>query len=158
MSRIILSLETSSTMCSTALIENNDILCCIEEPTYREHNEKLPSFITTTLDNSNKTINDIDALAVGIGPGSFTGLRIGLGFCKGMAYSKGLPIIPVPTMLALAYSLKDNEPENGILFSHSKKVNSRWHGEKKIPDGFWDGFWDGGSRRRHGGFSHLQKC
>jgi tRNA threonylcarbamoyladenosine biosynthesis protein TsaB len=84
MSRIILSLETSSTMCSTALIENNDILCCIEEPTYREHNEKLPSFITTTLDNSNKTINDIDALAVGIGPGSFTGLRIGLGFCKGI--------------------------------------------------------------------------
>ena len=135
MSRIILSMETSSTMCSTALIENNNILCCIEEPTYREHNEKLPSFITTTLDNSNKTINDIDALAVGIGPGSFTGLRIGLGFCKGMAYSRGLPIIPVPTMLALAYSLKDYEPENGILFSHSKKVfyqDFKWNNSMPI--------------------------
>ena len=69
-----------------------------------------------------KTIEEIDALAISIGPGSFTGLRIGLGFCKGLAYSKGLPIIPVPTMLSLAFALKDREPKNGILHSHSKKV------------------------------------
>ena len=122
LSRIILSVETSSTICSTAIIENGEILSCVEEFCPREHIEKLPGFVNKAFDKSNKTVNDIDAIAVSIGPGSFTGLRIGLGFSKGMAFSKGLPIIPVPTMLSLAYSLKDKEPKNGILFSHSKKV------------------------------------
>ena len=121
-SRIILSVETSSTICSTAIIENGEILSCVEEVCPREHIEKLPGFVKKAFDQSNKTVSNIDAIAVSIGPGSFTGLRIGLGFSKGMAFSRGLPIIPVPTMLSLAYSLKDKEPKNGILFSHSKKV------------------------------------
>ena len=122
MSRIILSVETSSTICSAAIIENGEILSCVEELCPREHIEKLPGFVKKAFDKSNKTVSNIDAIAVSIGPGSFTGLRIGLGFSKGMAFSRGLPIIPVPTMLSLAYSLKDKEPKNGILFSHSKKV------------------------------------
>ena len=122
MSRIILSVETSSTICSAAIIENGEILSCVEESCPREHIEKLPGFVKKAFDKSNKTVSNIDAIAVSIGPGSFTGLRIGLGFSKGMAFSRGLPIIPVPTMLSLAYSLKDKEPKNGILFSHSKKV------------------------------------
>ena len=122
MSRIILSVETSSTICSTAIIENGKILSCVEEFCPREHIEKLPGFVKKAFDKSNKTVSNIDAIAVSIGPGSFTGLRIGLGFSKGMAFSRGLPIIPVPTMLSLAYSLKDKEPKNGILFSHSEKV------------------------------------
>ena len=122
MSRIILSVETSSTICSTAIIENGEILICVEESCPREHIEKLPGFVKKAFNKSNKTISDVDAIAVSIGPGSFTGLRIGLGFSKGMAFSRGLPIIPVPTMLSLAYSLKDEKPKNGILFSHSKKV------------------------------------
>ena len=122
MSSTILSIETSSTICSTAIIDNDEILNCCEELCPREHNERLPELIKKTFDKSNKTINNIDAIAVSIGPGSFTGLRIGLGFSKGIAFSRGLPIIPVPTMLSLAYSLKDSEPKNGILFSHSKKV------------------------------------
>ena len=121
-SRIILSVETSSTICSTAIIENGEILSCVEQVCPREHIEKLPGFVKKAFDQSYKTVSNIDAIAVSIGPGSFTGLRIGLGFSKGMAFSRGLPIIPVPTMLSLAYSLKDKEPKNGILFSHSKKV------------------------------------
>ena len=62
MSRVILALETSSTMCSVALVENNEVLNCVEELCYREHNEKLPGFIKNTLKNSNKTMNDIDCL------------------------------------------------------------------------------------------------
>jgi len=122
MSKVLLSFETSSTICSTAIIKNNDVLSCVEELCPREHNERLPQFINTTLGDCNKTIEEIDALAISIGPGSFTGLRIGLGFCKGLAYSKGLPIIPVPTMLSLAFASKDREPKNGIIHSHSKKV------------------------------------
>ncbi len=49
-------------------------------------------------------------------------MRVGLGFAKGLAYAKNLPIIPVPTLLSLAYSLKKYEPKQGIVYSHSKKV------------------------------------
>lgn len=122
MSKVILSIETSSNICSSAVIQGDNVLSCVEELCPREHNERLPNFIKITLQDSNKRIEDLDALAISIGPGSFTGLRIGLGFCKGLAYSQGIPIIPVPTILSLAFSLRDIAPENGIVYSHSKKV------------------------------------
>ena len=90
MSRIILSVETSSTICSTAIIENGEILSCVEEVCPRGHIEKLPGLVKKAFDQSNKTVSNIDAIAVSIGPGSFTGLRIGLGFSKGMAFSSCL--------------------------------------------------------------------
>ena len=77
--------------------------------------------LQAALDKANKILDDIDAIENGIGPGSFTGLRVGLGFAKGLAYSKSLPIIPVPSMLSLAFSLK-NEPKQGILHSHGNKI------------------------------------
>jgi len=79
-------------------------------------------------------MDDIDAIALSLGPESFTGLRIGLGFSKGIAYAKNLPIIPVPSMLSLAYSLREYEPKQGILHSHANKVffqTFRW--ENNIP-------------------------
>ena len=63
MSRIILSVETSSTICSTAIIENGEILSCVEEFCPREHIEKLPGFVKKAFDKSNKTVSNIDAIA-----------------------------------------------------------------------------------------------
>ena len=78
--------------------------------------------LNRALIDANKPIHDVQAIAVSIGPGSFTGLRIGLGFSKGLAYAKGLPIVPVPTLSSLAFSQKEFEPKNGIMHSHAKKV------------------------------------
>ncbi len=119
---MILALETSSNICGISLVERNNILNIIDEPCHREHNERLPVLIESMFKNYNVSLDDIDAIAVNIGPGSFTGLRIGLGFAKGIAYSKNLPIIPVPSLLALAFSLKEYLPKNGILLSHANKV------------------------------------
>ena len=119
---MILALETSSNICGISLVERNNILNIIDEPCHREHNERLPVLIESMFKNCNVSLDDIDAIAVNIGPGSFTGLRIGLGFAKGIAYSKNLPIIPVPSLLALAFSLKEYLPKNGILLSHANKV------------------------------------
>tara|TARA_B100000427_G_scaffold300519_1_gene282949 strand:+ start:163 stop:798 length:636 start_codon:yes stop_codon:yes gene_type:complete len=120
--KYILALETSSSICGAAIVRNNDLLSIKEKNVSRKHAELLPDFTKASLNNINMRIDDIDAIAVSIGPGSFTGLRIGLGFAKGIAYAKTLPIIPVPSLLSLAFSLKSYEPKQGISHSHSRKV------------------------------------
>ena len=104
MSRSILSFETSSSICGVSVTNDGDLLSLVEENSYRKHNENLADFTNRAIKQSNKLPSEIDAIAVSIGPGSFTGLRIGLGFAKGLAYSQDLPIIPVPTLLSLAFN------------------------------------------------------
>ncbi len=120
--KTILSFETSSLICGVAIIRNNKVISDVEVIAKRQHAELLPELTEKCFNNTNYTMNDIDAIALSIGPGSFTGLRVGLGFGKGLAYSKNYPIIPVPTMLSLAYNLKESKPEEGIILSHAKKV------------------------------------
>ena len=133
-SKYILAIETSSSICGAAIIHNKEILSIEEKDVRRKHAELLPGLTKASLSNIKITLDDIDAIAISIGPGSFTGLRIGLGFSKGIAYAKNLPIIPVPSMLSLAYSLKEYQPKQGILHSHANKVffqTFRW--ENNIP-------------------------
>ena len=122
LNKYILAIETSSSICGVAVIHNKEILSIEEEDVRRKHAELLPDITKSSLNNIKLTLDDIDAIAISIGPGSFTGLRIGLGFSKGMAYAKDLPIVPVPSMLSLAYSLREHEPTQGILHSHANKV------------------------------------
>ena len=109
-------------ICGVAINKGNRILSNTEVLAERKHAEILPNLTEECFKKINHTINDIDAIAISIGPGSFTGLRGGLGFAKGLAYAKNLPIIPIPTLLSLAYSLRKYEPKQGIVYSHSKKV------------------------------------
>tara|TARA_X000001036_G_scaffold161419_1_gene153061 strand:+ start:220 stop:864 length:645 start_codon:yes stop_codon:yes gene_type:complete len=120
--KTILSFETSSLICGVAIIKNDKVISDVEVLAERRHAELLPELTEQCFKNMNYTIDDIDAIALSIGPGSFTGLRVGLGFGKGLAFSKNYPIIPVPTMLSLAYNLEKSKPEEGIMLSHAKKV------------------------------------
>lgn len=119
---MILAIETSSNVCGISLVENGKIISNLDEPCHRKHNERLPLLVKSMLKNKANRMDYIKAIAINIGPGSFTGLRIGLGFAKGIAYSKEIPIIPVPSMLALAFSLRKYSPQNGIMSSHADKV------------------------------------
>ena len=120
--KFILALETSSSVCGASILLNDELLSIEEKNTSRQHAELLPDLTKASLKNINKTLDDVNAIAISIGPGSFTGLRVGLGFAKGIAYAKTLPIIPVSSLLSLAYSLKSEEPTQGILLSHARKV------------------------------------
>ncbi len=118
----ILAIETSTEVCGIAYFEN-DIMEGIEEAEIpRKHAASLPMFYTSLQDKTNFSLNELDGIAVSIGPGSFTGLRIGLSFAKGLAYSHDLPIIPVPTLQAIAHDCNHDAPFHVLLFSHRDMI------------------------------------
>ena len=128
----ILSIETSTDWCGVALTTDGKCINKIQERIPRGHSENLPIYYKEIIKKSKTLIKTIDAISVSIGPGSFTGLRIGLGFAKGLAFAKSLPIIPVPTLEIISNSCKNNYLKYRVyLFSHSDIV---YH--QKFTDGF----------------------
>ena len=102
----ILAIETSSSICGISLIEDGAFIDSVDKDKSKQHAEILPQLYKELQVRTNFSLNNIDALAISIGPGSFTGLRIGLSFTKGLAFSNNLPIIPISTMMALAYNAR----------------------------------------------------
>jgi len=98
----ILSIETSTMAGSVAITEEGRLVAEVMLDIKVVHSERLMSSIQWLLMASRISIADIDAFAVSIGPGSFTGLRIGLSTAKGLSYATRKPIIPVPTLDAFA--------------------------------------------------------
>jgi len=100
----ILAIDTSTDVCSVALTH----LGLIKEETVvaaREHTRRLLPMVASILSESGLSFKDLDAIAVANGPGSFTGLRIGLSIAQGLAYGVDLPLIPVSTLGAMANSV-----------------------------------------------------
>tara|TARA_Y100000996_G_C22546089_1_gene651885 strand:+ start:867 stop:1511 length:645 start_codon:yes stop_codon:yes gene_type:complete len=120
--KVILAIETSTKICGSALIKGDSCIALKEECVPRKHAELLPSFVSSVLSNADIKKNIIDAVAVSIGPGSFTGLRIGLGFAKGFAYANKLPILPVPSFEAMAFYFRHKNPVHGLFFSHGENA------------------------------------
>ena len=118
----IISIETSSNICGVSFIKNGDCIKTIENNSEKKHVEKIPIFYKELQDEIGFKNSEISAIAVSIGPGSFTGLRIGLSFSKGLALTHSLPIVPIPTMMSLAYSQRNLEPEIGLIHSHGDRV------------------------------------
>jgi len=118
----IIAVETSSDICSIAYIVKGSCENIIEEKIPRQHAEKLPVFYSELIQQSEIQLSEIDAIAVSIGPGSFTGLRIGLSYSKGLAFSHRKPIIPVPTLQSLLYGNGiDGSDLAVVTHSHSDK-------------------------------------
>ncbi|GIJ96718.1 tRNA (adenosine(37)-N6)-threonylcarbamoyltransferase complex dimerization subunit type 1 TsaB [Capnocytophaga stomatis] len=105
----ILCIETSGINCSVA-VSKEDIL--LAEKTENKgkftHAESLHIFINEVLDTANLSVNDLDAIAISGGPGSYTGLRIGVSTAKGLCFALGRPLIAVPTLQTLASQIADN--------------------------------------------------
>lgn len=112
---IILNLETATKNCSVALaIEGKTIACKeIAEQNF-SHAEKLHVFIEELLTENNLKFSDLSAIAVSQGPGSYTGLRIGVSSAKGFCYALNIPLIAIDTLQLLA---KQIQIEEGIIIS-----------------------------------------
>ncbi len=99
----ILCIETATTNCSVAIAHNGKTLAVKEDynGSY-SHAEKLHLFIQEILGENNLKLSNLDAVAISTGPGSYTGLRIGVSAAKGLCFSLDIPLISVPTLTALA--------------------------------------------------------
>ena len=101
----LLALETSAKAASCAVLEDGAPLAAAWQCTGLTHSRTLLPMVEDLLKNSDLSLADMDAIAVAAGPGSFTGLRIGIAAVKGLAWAAELPCIPVSTLEAMAWPL-----------------------------------------------------
>ena len=104
---LLLNIETSTTNCSVSLSKDEEILVLKEDNNSGySHAEKLHVFIQDVFNEANISKNNIDAVSISKGPGSYTGLRIGVSAAKGLCYALDKPLISVSTLEALAHQVK----------------------------------------------------
>jgi tRNA threonylcarbamoyladenosine biosynthesis protein TsaB len=117
---LILNIETSSKNCSVSLSSMGKLLSHfeLEDNKYR-HSELLTSTIQDILSNEKLNVKDLDAISIGVGPGSFTGLRIGFSVAKGLCYPHKIKLIGISTLKILANSL-DSKSNNIIALINDK--------------------------------------
>ena len=101
----ILSIETSTSVCSVAVHADGELISLLEIEESGAHAEKLMLLIGDSIEKAGLHFKDMDAIAVSSGPGSYTGLRIGVSTAKGLAFGLGRPLIGVETLQALGSAL-----------------------------------------------------
>lgn len=113
---VILNIDTTTAVCSAALTAEGQVLCHAEDFEGRNHAALLSGFIKKCLDFAADHEIKLDAVAVSMGPGSYTGLRIGLSEAKGLTYSLEIPLIGIKTLELMAtrvmFSSDDIDPES----------------------------------------------
>lgn len=112
---LILSLETSIEACSVALHKQGELLAeaAIKEP--QAHASKLSLLIQEVLSKANVSSDSLQAIAVSLGPGSYTGLRIGVSTAKGLCYALNIPLIAVNTLHLLAFQVQQQVDRQSLL-------------------------------------------
>ncbi|HKZ46929.1 MAG TPA: tRNA (adenosine(37)-N6)-threonylcarbamoyltransferase complex dimerization subunit type 1 TsaB, partial [Thermodesulfobacteriota bacterium] len=119
----ILAIDTSASSGSIALLEDDQVIAELTTCTQKTHVERLLPLIKTLLSSINTKIEDVDGFALTTGPGSFTGLRIGLATIKGLAWSLNKPVVGVSTLEALAMNIPySDKPICPILDARKKEV------------------------------------
>lgn len=111
---LILSIETGTDICSVALANDGELMALRESDEGRDHAKKVALFVDELLRETGVQPSDLDAIAVGKGPGSYTGLRIGVSFAKGMCYALDIPLIAIGSLDALTEVAREDY-DAGIL-------------------------------------------
>ncbi len=109
----ILSIDTASQICGISILENSKLICKLDQNTGRTHSENLMPMIQQAFKQTNLALKDMDLLVCDKGPGSFTGIRIGVATVKAFHDSLAIPCIGVSSLEALAYSVK----QEGFMIS-----------------------------------------
>ena len=103
---MILCLETATPVCSVALNESCCTIALRETEGQNAHSEKITNFIREVMEVAEIDYKQLDAVAVSKGPGSYTGLRIGVSTAKGICYAANLPLMAIDSLEAMAYGMK----------------------------------------------------
>lgn len=100
---MILAIDTCLTACSAAILDGDAILAARSEPMPRGHQERLAPLVRELAAEAGISFSDLTRIGVTVGPGSFTGLRVGVAFAKGMAAALGIPAVGVGALEAMAH-------------------------------------------------------
>ncbi|MCU0423782.1 MAG: tRNA (adenosine(37)-N6)-threonylcarbamoyltransferase complex dimerization subunit type 1 TsaB [Bacteroidia bacterium] len=115
---LLLCVETSTPVCSVALFNDTKFIGGIEIAEPNMHASMLAPIVKQVMHEANYSLTDVDAIAVSAGPGSYTGLRVGVATVKGICYALQKPLIAVSTLQSLASILVDQTGENkNILYA-----------------------------------------
>jgi tRNA threonylcarbamoyladenosine biosynthesis protein TsaB len=113
---MIICLETATNLCSVALCNSAGVVSLRESNETKSHAAQLTVFIEEILEENKIKISNLDAIAVSKGPGSYTGLRIGVSVAKGLAYGASVPLIAIETVLSMYWGIRTSRyfnPESG---------------------------------------------
>ena len=155
----ILLIETATQVCSVVLARDGKVIARRDSDTPNAHSTRLSVFIQEVLDECHLTPRDLGAVCVSAGPGSYTGLRIGVSSAKGFCYALGIPLLSVPTLLSMAALYYRQHPDyQGLVCPmidarrmecYTMMVNAKLNVLREtsadvIAEGLFDGFLDRG--------------
>jgi tRNA threonylcarbamoyladenosine biosynthesis protein TsaB len=116
---MIICLETATNLCSVSLCDSAGVISLRENNEHKSHATLLTVFIEEILRENNIQAGDLDAVAVSKGPGSYTGLRIGVSVAKGIAFGASIPLIGIETTLSMFWGLRRDKnylPDSEMLY------------------------------------------
>ena len=111
---LILNIESSENVCSVAISKEGKLIALKEDAKGMSHAKLLAKFTDDILKENNIKTSELDAISISKGPGSYTGLRIGVSFAKGMCFGLNIPLISVGTLEALANAANKKHKQNHI--------------------------------------------
>lgn len=116
---LILGIETATSICSVALVRDGQLLAIRESEGSKEHSAALTGYIADVFTEAGLTYQQLDAVAVSMGPGSYTGLRIGVSAAKGLCYALDKPFIAIQTLKSLAWQALQQCSQQGKSLENS---------------------------------------
>ncbi len=113
----ILSIDTSSNVCGVSILDDNKLICKLDTMAINSHSETLMPMINNALNKANLKIDNINLIVCDIGPGSFTGIRIGTATVKAFRDSKNVDLVGITSLECLARQLSDTISNNSLICS-----------------------------------------
>ncbi|OCG03212.1 tRNA (adenosine(37)-N6)-threonylcarbamoyltransferase complex dimerization subunit type 1 TsaB [Gilliamella sp. wkB112] len=132
----ILAIDTSTEACSVALLYRNEITHDFII-SVRDHTQQILPMIDKILRQSNCALSQVDAIAFGQGPGSFTGVRIGIGVAQGLALGVDKPMIGVSTLMTLAQGVYRTQQANSVVAAIDARMNEVYLGQYQLVNNQW---------------------
>ncbi|WP_324039250.1 tRNA (adenosine(37)-N6)-threonylcarbamoyltransferase complex dimerization subunit type 1 TsaB [Aeromonas dhakensis] len=130
----ILAVDTATEACSAALLVGEKVFSRWEEAP-RDHTRKILPMVQAVLDEAGVTLDELDAIAFGRGPGSFTGVRIGIGVAQGLALGAGVPLIGISTLAAMAQGAHRLDGAERVLTAIDARMDEVYFGQYELIDG-----------------------
>ncbi|WP_421305880.1 tRNA (adenosine(37)-N6)-threonylcarbamoyltransferase complex dimerization subunit type 1 TsaB [Aeromonas veronii] len=130
----ILAVDTATEACSAALLVG-DKLFSRWEVAPRDHTRKILPMVQAVLEDAGISLSDLDAIAFGRGPGSFTGVRIGISVAQGLAFGAGVPLIGISTLAAMAQGAYRRDGAEQVLTAIDARMNEVYFGRYELIDG-----------------------